>query len=278
MAAKAPEFGHSLPKTCAPGYPGHVPDDVGGEPFVNGWEPDDDRGGADDDFASVVFDEDFVRAAEIHEPSAVERLLAAAQARAEAEAARARAGAGAPDEDPYDDAYGPYVPGRDPGDLYGPGLYIGAEAGPYGRHGGALRPYRGTARWHRPVAWLLAVVMGIGMIALAFSAVYRGTSSSRDEKAPPPATSNVDTGGTSSPAPDTPGAASNVHTGATSELGSGTWGGAGVPGGAGTGRSGGSGSGGRDGSGVSGVSGSRGGPSASAEFGAPAGLAAARMP
>ncbi|WP_406508648.1 hypothetical protein [Streptomyces sp. NBC_00212] len=169
-----------------------MPDDVGGGPFPDGREPDDDRGGADDDFASVVFDEDFVRAAEIHEPSAVERLLAAAQARAEAEAARARAGAGAPDDEPYDDGYDPYRPGRDPDDLGGPGLSGGAEAGPYGRHGGVLRPYRGRARWHRPIAWLLAVIMGIGMVALAFSAVYRGATSDHEDKAPPPATSNVD--------------------------------------------------------------------------------------
>ncbi|MFE9400539.1 hypothetical protein ACFYNY_02040 [Streptomyces sp. NPDC006530] len=173
-----------------------MPDDAGGGPFPDGWEPDDDRGGADDDFASVVFDEDFVRAAEIHEPSAVERLLAAAQARAEAEAARARAGAGAPDDEPYDDGYDPdpYRPARDPGDIGGPGLSGGAEAGPYGRFGGALRPYRGHARWHRPVAWLLAVIMGIGMVALAFSAVYRGASSDHEDKIPPspPATSNVD--------------------------------------------------------------------------------------
>ncbi|MFD7339648.1 hypothetical protein ACFV98_27110 [Streptomyces violascens] len=169
-----------------------MPDDVGGGPFPDGREPDDDHGGADDDFASVVFDEDFVRAAEIHEPSAVERLLAAAQARAEAEAARARAGAGAPDDELYDDGYDPYRPGRDPDDLGGPGLSGGAEAGPYGRHGGALRPYRGRARWHRPIAWLLAVVMGIGMVALAFSAVYRGATSDHEDKVPPPATSNVD--------------------------------------------------------------------------------------
>uniref|UniRef100_UPI000AEF2297 SCO2584 family spore wall biosynthesis protein n=2 Tax=Streptomyces TaxID=1883 RepID=UPI000AEF2297 len=55
-----------------------MPDDVGGKPFPDGWEPDDDRGGADEDFASVVFDEDFVRSAPVHEPTAVERLLAAA--------------------------------------------------------------------------------------------------------------------------------------------------------------------------------------------------------
>ncbi|KPC87951.1 membrane protein, partial [Streptomyces sp. NRRL WC-3753] len=69
-----------------------MPEDVGGSPFPDGRQPDDDhdRGGADDAFASVVFDEDFIRAAEFHEASAVERLVAAAHARAEAEARRAR--------------------------------------------------------------------------------------------------------------------------------------------------------------------------------------------
>ncbi|MFB6714607.1 MULTISPECIES: hypothetical protein [unclassified Streptomyces] len=169
-----------------------MPDDVGGRPFPDGWEPDDDRGGADEDFASVVFDEDFVRAAEFHEPTAVERLLAAAQARAEAEASRARAGGGPLDDELHDGPGGLYGRGSayddplDPDDdAYG--------SGPYGRHGGALRPYRGAARWHRPVAWLLAVLMGIGMVALAFSAVYRNTSgSSRQDPAPPPATTGVD--------------------------------------------------------------------------------------
>ncbi|MFJ8883985.1 hypothetical protein ACIRJR_11290 [Streptomyces sp. NPDC102402] len=171
-----------------------MPDDVGGRPFPDGWEPDDDRGGADEDFASVVFDEDFVRAAEIHEPTAVERLLAAAEARAEAEASRARSGVGAPD----DDSYGPDgVYGRDRafGDSFDPDDPESAyedENGPYGRHGGSLRPYRGAARWHRPVAWLLALLMGIGMVALAFSAVYRGASASREDQVPPPATSGVD--------------------------------------------------------------------------------------
>ncbi|MFI5767706.1 hypothetical protein ACIA74_04010 [Streptomyces sp. NPDC051658] len=179
-----------------------MPDDVGGRPFPDGWEPDDDRGGADEDFASVVFDEDFVRAAEIHEPTAVERLLAAAQARAEAEASRALAGGGPMDDDLYDEGYGPGTYGRqsaygdplDPDDdVYG--------TGPYGRHGGALRPYRGAARWHRPVAWLLAVLMGIGMVALAFSAVYRNSSGSRQDPAPPPATTGVDSAPGSAPGP-----------------------------------------------------------------------------
>lgn len=162
-----------------------MPDDVGGRPFPNGWEPDDDRGGADEDFASVVFDEDFVRAAEFHEPTAVERLLAAAEARAEADAYRTRSGGGPLDDDLYDGfgragAYGD----ADDDDSY--------DGGPYGRHGGSLRPYRGAARWHRPVAWLLAVLMGVGMVALAFSAVYRNTSGDRQDQVPPPTTSGVD--------------------------------------------------------------------------------------
>lgn len=165
---------------------------MGGTPFQDGGDPEDsvDRGGADEDFASVVFDEDFVRAAEVHEPSAVERLLAAAEARAEAEAARSGPRAVPSEDDLYDELHGP--------DGYGTGREYGDDdedldaASPYGRHGGALRPYRGTARWHRPVAWILAVVMGIGMIALAFTAVYRGASGNREDQVPQPARTGVD--------------------------------------------------------------------------------------
>ncbi|WP_406395378.1 hypothetical protein [Streptomyces sp. NBC_00887] len=175
-----------------------MPDDVGGRPFPDGWEPDDDRGGADEDFASVVFDEDFVQSAEIHEPTAVERLLAAAEARAEAEAAGWRSRGGTMDDDLHDDGYGPdglYSRERAFGesrDLDGPDGDYEDESGPYGRHGGALRPYRGAARWHRPVAWMLAVLMGIGMVALALSAVYRGAAGNRQDQIPPPVTSGVD--------------------------------------------------------------------------------------
>ncbi|WP_328326493.1 MULTISPECIES: SCO2584 family spore wall biosynthesis protein [unclassified Streptomyces] len=187
-----------------------MPDDVGGRPFQDGWEPDDDRGGADEDFASVVFGEDFVRAATIHEPTAVERLLAAAEARAEAEAARARAGGpGGEDFDEYDEFLRENA--ADHGLLYGPGGAGGygegpddALGGPYGPHGGVLRPYRGRARWHRPVAWLLALVMGIGMVALAFAAVYRGASASRQDQVPAPVTTGVGAvqgGGVSRPSP-----------------------------------------------------------------------------
>ncbi|MEU8518162.1 hypothetical protein [Streptomyces sp. NPDC048577] len=180
-----------------------MPDDVGGKPFPDGWEPDDDRGGADEDFATVVFDEDFVRAAEVHEPTAVERLLAAAQARAEADAARARAAVRSAEDEFHEDAHDPAHPygdrSGDEDDLYD-------ESGPYGRHGGALRPYRGSARWHRPVAWVLALVMGVGMVALAFSAVYRGASANHEDRIPAPATSGVDEPRAVPPAAGTPSA------------------------------------------------------------------------
>jgi len=169
-------------------------------PFPDGWEPDDDRdrGGADEEFASVAFDEAFVRAAAFHEPTAVERLLAAAQARAEAaeaEARRAHFRGARGDDERYEDGFGPDGPGdfgHDPDldDLddteflerrYGtPGIYGRA----YGKH----------TRWQRPVAWVLALVMGIGMVALAFAAVYRGASSNRQEQVPSPASTGLEQG------------------------------------------------------------------------------------
>ncbi|CAM5547522.1 hypothetical protein SABIM44S_03990 [Streptomyces abikoensis] len=192
---------------------------MGGQPFPDGEEPDSYRSGddRDDPFASVVFDEEFVRSARIHEPSAVERMLAAGRARAESETSqsaspRSRSGGGPADDDadPYADPYedGPgglpgYHPGRagawptlthdlDPDDAYGP----------YGRHGGPRRPYRGHPRWHRPVAWVLAVVMGIGVVALAFAAVYRSASSgNRPSSDPPPASTGVDAPAGSRPGP-----------------------------------------------------------------------------
>ncbi|GHH33269.1 hypothetical protein GCM10018773_03570 [Streptomyces candidus] len=178
----------SLPKTTSCVYAERVPDDVEGKPFPDGWEPDDDRGGADEDFASVVFDEAFVKAATIHEPSAVERLLAAARARADAEAARPWPGKHPPDHAPR--GTHPFRPPHGHGFDDG---YDGAFPAPYGRHGGALRPYRNSARWHRPVAWLLALLMGIGMVVFAFAAVYRGASGNRDGQVPSPAATGVDT-------------------------------------------------------------------------------------
>lgn len=177
---------------------------MGGKPFPDGEEPDEhhhgSHGNADEEFASVVFDEEFVRSAQIHEPSAVERMLAAAEARAEAEAARSGPVFGAEGDDGDDPAFRGRR-AREAGDHEGFGDYGEYEDdgeygdyppyGPYGPYGGALRPYRST-RWHRPVAWVLAVVMGIGLVALAFSAVYRGSSGRTQSPTPAPASSGVD--------------------------------------------------------------------------------------
>ncbi|MBN0046289.1 hypothetical protein JS756_19710 [Streptomyces actuosus] len=181
-------------------YSGSVPEDVGGTPFRDGWEPDDDhdRGVSDEEFASVVFDEAFVRAATVHEPTAVERLLAAARARAEAsefEARRARR-RGERHDGPGPDGY--RGPGGGP-DLGAPDDVDDAYA--FDDHHDTRRPYGRQARWHRPVAWVLALVMGVGMVALAFTAVYRGASSggSRDQVPPPPASTGLDGAGEVAP-------------------------------------------------------------------------------
>lgn len=170
-------------------------DDRAGQPFENGEEPEDrDHGAADDAFGSVVFDEDFVRAASFHEPTAAERTLAAAQHRADSEP---------PAEETYGGTWGP--------ESYEPG-YGGFEVEGYAsfrdehdyREYEAYQEYRdsedtpgyrggGQARWHRPVAWVLAVVMGVGVIAMAFAAANRGSSGERDEPVPPPATTGLDT-------------------------------------------------------------------------------------
>lgn len=179
-----------------------MPEDVGGTPFHDGQEPDDDRdrGGMDEEFASVVFDEAFVRAAVVHEPTAVERLVAAAQARAEAqeaEARRAHTRGARGDDERYEDGFEP-----DGDDEFGHRLGFGDPDDlddadfPDERYGGPgmYRGYGKGARWHRPVAWMLALVMGIGMVALAFTAVYRGASSGRQEQIPPPATTGLEQG------------------------------------------------------------------------------------
>ncbi len=171
---------------------------MGGTPFFpDGWEPDDDhdRGVSDEEFASVVFDEAFVRAAVVHEPTAVERLLAAAQARAEASEAEARrAHTEAPEAttSATKTASGPTTPPisatiRISTTWTTPGSWTSRYGAP-GTHG------KQVSRWHRPVAWVLALVMGIGMVALAFTAVYRGASSSRQEQVPPPASTGLEQG------------------------------------------------------------------------------------
>jgi len=169
-----------------------VPEDVGGAPFSDGGQPDDDhdRGVSDEEFASVVFDEAFVKAAAFHEPTAVERLLAAAEARAEAEAESRRT---RPRPDRHDDAFGPADSrtGDDLDDLDDPEVLDARYGAPasYGFYG----TYGKQVRWHRPVAWMLALVMGIGMVALAFTAVYRGSSSGSGRQQAPPASTGADT-------------------------------------------------------------------------------------
>jgi hypothetical protein len=151
-----------------------MPEDAGGTPFPNG-----DDHGADEEFASVVFDEDFVRAAAFREPSARERLLAAARARAAAEAARARVGGSDDDAD----------------DGVRAATGLGTDLGLYGGHF-RVRNGSGPTRWHRTVAWLLALIMGLGVVALTFAAVYRGAGGAARHQAPapPPATGLVGVG------------------------------------------------------------------------------------
>ncbi|MEV5876228.1 hypothetical protein AB0L75_18730 [Streptomyces sp. NPDC052101] len=176
-------------------YSGSVPEDVGGTPFPDGWEPDDDhdRGVSDEEFASVVFDEAFVQAAAVHEPTAVERLLAAAQARAEASEAEARRAHARGER--YDDKYAPE--GTDLGqdrddDELDDAYLLDDHPGSFGRYGRQVR-------WHRPVAWLLAVVMGIGMVALAFAAVYRGGSAGTRDRVPPRPSTGLEQGSAAAP-------------------------------------------------------------------------------
>ncbi|MEW2292558.1 hypothetical protein ABZ719_07600 [Streptomyces sp. NPDC006743] len=173
-----------------------MPEDVGGTPFPDGWEPDDDhdRGVSDEEFASVVFDEAFVRAAVIHEPTAVERLLAAAQARAEASEAEARRARARGER--HDDGFGagPRALGA------GHGLDdLDDDPDVLERRFGGPGAFGRQVRWHRPVAWVLALVMGIGMVALAFAAVYRGGSSGSREQAPPPASTGLEQGSAAVP-------------------------------------------------------------------------------
>src|SRR4051812_23811650 len=126
----------------------------------------------DDEFASVVLDEDFVRSALFHEPTATERMLAVAEG----------------------PALPPGRPGRHPAESRAVPDPVGDEAFETDELYAAGHPYRGSStRWHRPVAWALAVVMGIGVVALTFAAVYRGASSGRQPTVPPPSTGRVGT-------------------------------------------------------------------------------------
>ncbi|RBM23648.1 hypothetical protein [Streptomyces sp. PT12] len=215
-----------------------MPDDLGGLPFRDGEGPDsEERRAADEAFASLVLDDDFVEAAEIHEPTAAERILFAAMERAESEAvaefglyyrdpdidpggADGLTGFEGPDSpdpsdlfrperaDPFSGFDGEDPDGEDPDEEgrfdrsdytryttdepdggEGAGLPPAfAPAPPSPPHARSRPPHWGTrgpgwrpARWQRPVACVLAMVMGISVIAFALIAVQRaGAVQSRD--------------------------------------------------------------------------------------------------
>lgn len=242
----------ALPLAAYSAYAGCVPDDVGGLPSPNGEGPNsEDIGAAEEAFASVVLDEAFIEAAEVHEPTAAERILYAALERAESEAeAELEAEAGGeigfyrdPDLDPgSSDGLGGFEPGgapagfldddddpdgEDPDDegrfdrsdytRYLPELPDGeydeqaeqdelAFGGPYPPYGGGYGAIPGSGaaapgptpaeapagwrpvRWQRPVACVLAMVMGISVIAFALIAIQRaGSGPSRLPGPTPPA-------------------------------------------------------------------------------------------
>ncbi|MFE0457697.1 hypothetical protein ACFW1A_00355 [Kitasatospora sp. NPDC058965] len=154
-------------------------EDVGGSPYSDG----DDHGAADDEFATVVLDEAFVRSAAVHEPSARERQLAAAEARNELDPGvpvRSRE----PGGDHYDGL--PLELRPHPLGLDDDRIYTDPWVGGRGRRRRAVRwPGYGARaeysarqvaqqRWHRPLAWVLVIVMGVSLVAVAVAAVYRG--------------------------------------------------------------------------------------------------------
>ncbi|MFE6056319.1 hypothetical protein ACFQ6N_36720 [Kitasatospora sp. NPDC056446] len=160
-------------------------EDVGGLPYPDGA----DHGGADDEFATVVFDEAFVRSAAVHEPTAKERQLAAAEARFEPDTAGpgwgydVSAGDGLPLE------LRPHPSGPDADHYYsdpwsGPGRPVGRPGRRRWRRGydpvRARGRYVAQQRWHRPVAWVLAVIMGVSLVAVAVAAISQGVGGSSD--------------------------------------------------------------------------------------------------
>ncbi|GAA1982094.1 hypothetical protein GCM10009738_71120 [Kitasatospora viridis] len=153
---------------------------MGDSPYSDG----DDHGAADDEFATVVLDEAFVRSAAVHEPSARERQMAAAEARNEPEpggAGRARE----PAAERYDGLpleLRPHPAGREDDRIYTE-PWVGSGYGRARRRAarwpgyGARSASRGQIaqqRWHRPLAWVLVIVMGVSLVAIAVAAVYRG--------------------------------------------------------------------------------------------------------
>jgi hypothetical protein len=130
-----------------------VADARGPEPPDGPPEFGDDPEHAGDDWSSVVFDDHFVRAASIHEPTAAERQLAAAPTTP---------------PPPADFGEDPYVL-HEPRTERGSGVSDDVWGDDFG----------GPARaswWRQSVAWVLAVLMGVGVVAMAVTAVAPGRS------------------------------------------------------------------------------------------------------
>ncbi|GAA2743453.1 MULTISPECIES: hypothetical protein [Kitasatospora] len=181
-------------------------EDVGGSPYSDGA----DHGGADDEFATVVFDEAFVRSAAVHEPSARERQLAAAEARFEPDPAGPGRGyelttsgeglplelrplpSGLEDDCFYPDPWS----GRERARRRSRWPRVGFDPVQSG-HGRQVA----QQRWHRPVAWVLAVVMGVSVVAVAVAAIYRGVGGA--EESPRRPESGTSSAGTA-PGPPAP--------------------------------------------------------------------------
>ncbi|GLW72216.1 hypothetical protein Kpho02_45150 [Kitasatospora phosalacinea] len=218
-------------------------EDVGGSPYSDGA----DHGGADDEFATVVFDENFVRSAAVHEPSALERQLAAAEARLEPE----QAGAARSYEFTESAEFGEFaeftefaaggealplelrpLPGGLDEDRFYPDPWSGCDRQERRTRRPRVRafdPLRGGTvaqqRWHRPVAWVLALVMGVGLVALSVAAVYRGvggggqetptrpSSGSSSQSGGGPSRGNGGSGGSPAAVPGQPSAAAAVPVG-----------------------------------------------------------------
>ncbi|WP_317621186.1 hypothetical protein [Streptomyces sp. CBMA123] len=155
---------------------------MGGLPYPDGA----DHGGADDEFATVVFDEAFVRSAAVHEPTAKERQLAAAEARFEPDAVGPGWSYDVPAGDGLPLELRPHPSGLDDDHLYpdpwsGPGRAGGRRGRRWGRRYDPVRArgrYVAQQRWHRPVAWVLAVIMGVSLVAVAVAAIYQGVGGS----------------------------------------------------------------------------------------------------
>ncbi|MFI6443558.1 hypothetical protein [Kitasatospora sp. NPDC050543] len=188
-------------------------EDVGGSPY-----PDDaDHGGTDDEFATVVFDEAFVRSAAVHEPTAKERQLAAAEARFEPETVGPGWSYDLPPGDGLPLELRPYPSGLDADHLYpdpwsGPGRAGGGRragrwgrSARWGRHAtydpaqASRGRYVAQQRWHRPVAWVLAVIMGVSLVAVAVAAVYQGAGGAGNGSPRRPETGSSSPGAGTSP-------------------------------------------------------------------------------